>query len=184
MKTLIVNNHTKHIQELSSLFPNSSIIKKEDLKNTNITDYDLVVISGGSNVPTVLRHPEQYINEILLIKNTNIPILGICLGSELITYTYGGELKELPEEHNGEVIIKIKDLSLLNTIGTLEFYAQEGHRIGVKTLPKNFISCAYSDHGIEIFKHTSKPIIGLQFHPEIQRSAEMMNWVFNTFKLV
>lgn len=183
MKTLIINNHTTHIKELLSLFPDSTVLKKEDIKNTDTNEYDLIVISGGSNVPTVLRHPEQYIDEILIIKNTTTPILGICLGSELLTYVYGGELQELPQEHRGQVAMKVKDLSLSKAIGGLEFIAQEGHRIGIKTLSEGFTSCAYSDHGIEIFKHNSKPIIGLQFHPEMQKDEKLLKWVFSTLKL-
>lgn len=184
MKTLIINNHTKHIEELVSLFPNSTVIKKENIKSVETNNYDLLVISGGSNVPTVLRHAEQYFDEIQLIKNCSVPILGICLGSELITYVYGGELQELPEGHNGSVVMKVKDLSLSEAVGSLELGAQEGHRISIKTLPEDFISCAYSDHGIEIFRHVSKPIIGLQFHPELQKNEKLLNWIFNTLKVV
>ncbi len=184
MKTLIINNHTKHIQELVSLFPNSTVLQKEDLRNADTNNYDLVIISGGSNVPSVVDRSEQYIDEISLIKNSPLPILGICLGSELITYIYGGELMWLPEKHSGPVSMKVKDLSLSEAIGSLEFSAQEGHQVGIKSLPKDLISCAYSNHGIEIFKHVSRPIIGLQFHPEMQKDEKLLNWIFNTLKLV
>ncbi len=184
MKTLIINNHTKHIQELVLLFPNSTVFQKEDLGDVDTNNYDLIIISGGSNVPSVVDHPEQYIDEILLIKNSSIPILGICLGSELITYIYGGELVWLSEKHSGPVIMKVKDLSLSGSIGSLELTAQEGHQVGIKSLSKDLISCAYSNHGIEIIKHVSRPIIGLQFHPEMQKDEKLLSWIFNTLKLV
>lgn len=184
MKTLIINNHTTHIKELISLFPDTTVLQKENLKDVDIDNYDLIVISGGSNVPSIVDHSEQYIDEISLIKNSAIPILGICLGSELITYVYGGELVWLPEKHGGPVNIKIKDLSLSEAMGALEFNAQEGHMVGIKTLPDDFISCAYSEHSIEIIKHKSKPIIGLQFHPELQKDEKLLGWIFNTLRLV
>lgn len=184
MKTLIINNHTKDIEELTYLFPNSTVIQKEGVGDVKTDNYDLVVISGGSNVPTVLRHPEQYLEEIQFIRNCSVPILGICLGAELINYVYGGELQELPEEHKGPVSIKVKDLSLSNAIGALDFEARENHQIAVKNLSKDFISCAYSEHGIEVFKHNSKPVVGLQFHPELQKDEKLLGWVFNTLKVV
>ena len=73
MKTLIINNRSKYINELSSLFSNVTILNKENLtKDFDVTTYDLIVLSGGSNVPTVLRHPEAYSDELELIKNANI----------------------------------------------------------------------------------------------------------------
>ncbi len=82
MQTLIIDNHTKHLSELVSLFQNVTILKKEELvKGQNFDIYDAIVFSGGSDVPTVLRHLDDYILEIEIIKNSKIPIIGICLGA-------------------------------------------------------------------------------------------------------
>jgi anthranilate/para-aminobenzoate synthase component II len=113
MKTLIINNHSNYIKELVSLFSDVVIIDKQTLtKDFNITNYDLIVLSGGSNVPTVLRHPEEYIYEISIIKESKIPVLGICLGAEIICEAYGGKLQELTEEHRGVITLQITNLDL------------------------------------------------------------------------
>ncbi len=178
MKTLIINNKSKYIQELASLFPNVVVLDKENLtKNFDTTAYNLIVLSGGSNVPTVLRHPEEYNIEIELIKNTNVPIIGICLGAEIITKAFDGELQELPKEHRGIVNLGITHPDLEKILGTQHLEVTEGHHIGIKTLPKDFISCAESEHGVEIIKHKNKPIIGVQFHPEISNNKVIVQWL-------
>ena len=185
MKALIINNHSKYIKELSSLFSDVIVLDKENLtKDFDITSYDLLVLSGGSNVPTVLRHPEEYAFEINLVKNKQIPVLGICLGGEIITKAFNGELQELSEKHRGIIKLKIKDIKLKLKLGEDEFEAIEGHQIGIRTLPENFVSCASSKHGIEILKHINKPIIGFQFHPEISNNKKLFDWIFETLNLI
>jgi len=184
MKTLIINNHSKHIKELSSLFSDVTILDKEKItKDFDITNYNLLVLSGGSNVPTVLRHREEYTPEIDLVKQSKIPVLGICLGAEIICEAYNGKLEELPEEHKGIIQLRIEDIKLKSLLCSDEIEVIEGHQIGIKTLPEGFLSCASSEHGIEILKHTNKPIIGFQFHPEISNNKKLFDWIFETLNL-
>ena len=178
MKTLLVNNHTKHLKELISLFSNTTIIEKENLKNgVDLSLYDLLVFSGGSDVPTVLRHPEEYSLEMNLIREANISILGICLGAEIIIKAFGGELRELSEEYRGNVKLRITDekLKLLNGSDVLE--VKEGHHVGIKNVPNDFTICAYSEHSPEIIRHTRKPILAIQFHPEISKNENLIKWL-------
>lgn len=184
MKTLVINNHSKHIKELSSLFSDVTILDKEKItKNFDITNYNLLVLSGGSNVPTVLRHREAYAFEINLIKQSKIPVLGICLGAEIICEAYNGKLEELPEKHKGIIKLKIKDNKLKSLLDSDEIEVTEGHQIVIKNLPEGFVSCASSEHGIEILRHANKPIIGFQFHPEISNNKKLFDWIFETLKI-
>lgn len=184
MKTLIINNHSKYIKELVSSFSDVVVVDKENLtEDFNTNDYNLIVVSGGSDIPTVLRHPEKYICEINIIKKSKIPVLGICLGAEIICVAYGGELEQLKEDHRGNIRLEIKDNKLKSILGSNEIDVRESHQNGIKILPINFIPCAFSEHGIEIFKHQEKPIIGFQFHPEISNNKKIFDWIFETFNL-
>jgi GMP synthase (glutamine-hydrolysing) len=165
------------------MFSDVIVFDKENItKDFDVRNYDLLVLSGGSNVPTVLRHREEYSFEIDLVKKSNIPILGICLGAEIITEAFNGKLEQLSEEHRGIVELQIIDIDLQKVIREESIKVNEGHHIGIKTLPKEFISCAKSKHGIEILKHNYKSIIGFQFNPEISDNKKLFDWVFEVFK--
>jgi GMP synthase-like glutamine amidotransferase len=184
MKTLIVDNHTKHIQELGSLFSNPYIIQKEDLKeHSDFRECALIIFSGGSSVPTVLEHPEEYAVEIAVIKNSAVPIIGICLGAEIITEAFGGKLVDLKTKHRGFVRLEIEDDRLQTLIRSHTLEVFEGHRIGIERLPEDFVSCAHSEHGVEILKHKTRPIIGFQFHPEVSKNIEMLQWIIETLNI-
>ena len=96
---------------------------------------------------------------------------------------FKGELQELAKEHRGTVRLKIIDEKLKSIINSDALEVTEGHHIGIKILPKNFISCAYSNHGVEIVKHKNKPIVGFQFHPEISKNQKILKWAFETLNL-
>lgn len=174
MNILIIDNHTKHLRELASCFSKTPrIINKEEFEaEPDLEGYDLIVISGGSNIPTALRHPDHYKKEIQLIRDSKTPILGICLGAELIALSFGAELKELPETMNQAIKLGGEKINIC-----------EHHRIGFDVLPPELISLAKSEHCIEVFKHVTKPIIGIQFHPEVGHHRELFSWALKEFKL-
>ena len=181
MKILLINNHTKFLDEIISFLPGEvTVCDKDKLDNIEeFKNYNLVVFSGGSNVPTVMRHPDLYLKEISIIKNTNLPILGICMGAELISVAFGGTLKDLVNKLDGEYNINIIENQARNIIGDI-VKVFEGHSVGIDYLPKCLEVIASSDNCIEIFKHREKAILGLQFHPEIDTNVNLKNWIFNS----
>ncbi len=184
MKTLIVNNHTKHLEELCELFSFPVVIQKEEFNNSiDLNEYNLIVFSGGSHIPGVFYHPEQYKIEIDFIKNNTIPVIGVCLGMEIIVEAFGGKLFELSQKHRGNINLIINNKELINCINSSVLEVFEGHSIGTEVLPDDFISCAYSEHGIEIIKHKERPILGFQFHPEVSKNKNLILWIEKTLDL-
>lgn len=182
MKILLIDNHSKHKNELLALLSNhAEVATQEELMIPGLDEYGLIVLSGGFHVPGVLHNPEAYSKEIELVRTTKTPILGICLGSEIIVTALGGSLQEIGE-HKGEVVIKVIDESLKKVLGKDNLLVYESHRVAVKDLPDTMIACAYSEHACEIIKHATRPIIGIQFHPEVDLHKGFMSWVINSFK--
>ena len=185
MKTLIIDNHTKYRAELRNSLPGSiEVIRREDVSPMiTLDNYDLLVLSGGHGVSSVSHHPIEYAFEMQFVREAKIPILGICLGSEIITYALGGELKSLDHLHQGGVEITITDEPLLEKLGKNVITVYEYHQWGTSVLPPNTIACAHSDHGPEIIKHADKPIIAIQFHPEVSQIPQLFDWVLENFKI-
>ncbi len=180
MKILLVNNHTNNVDKLIRFLPGDVIVCDKDKFNSGIDlgEYSLIVFSGGSHIPTVMRHPDYYKEEVYMIQNTKLPILGICFGSEVLAVAFGGSVKELNKKIKGDYLINIKDEAVKNILGD-SIKVFEGHTFGVDVLPDCFDIIADSQDGVEIFKHKEKPILGLQFHPEIDTNTDLKNWIFN-----
>ncbi len=185
MSILIIDNHSASLLELIDSFPVApTVISKENFDDgIDLKPYNLIVLSGGSHMPTVLHHPEHYAKEMELIKTSSIPLLGICLGAEIIATAFGSTLKKLEHKHIGHVSLTIDDDTLKKDLDAKEVNFFEAHGIGIAKLPDCLIACAHSDHGIEIYRHAQKSIIGLQFHPEIDKNHALFAWIFETLGL-
>jgi anthranilate synthase component 2 len=99
----------------------------------------------------------------------DLPILGVCLGHQSIGQAYGGEVirakalmhgKTSPIHHTGKGVFA----GLPNP-----FTATRYHSLSVRreTLPKVLEITAWTDDGeVMGFQHVSRPVFGVQFHPE------------------
>jgi anthranilate synthase component II len=99
----------------------------------------------------------------------DLPILGVCLGHQSIGQAYGGEViraksimhgKTSQIHHNGKGVFK----GLPNP-----FTATRYHSLAVRreSLPDDLEVTAWTDDGeIMGFQHKTRPVHGVQFHPE------------------
>jgi len=169
MKFLIIDNHSKHIREIVKLFHGLEVevIDVLDLDKIDFSLYDAFILSGSSKY-SVVSNVDIYSLEIELIKKSDKPILGICLGFELICYAFDEMLEFYKKrlEGNFEVDIILEDKLLEGISSPLTVYGAHKWTIS-KT---NFLKVlATSNSGIEILKHPEKLIYGLQFHPEAKK---------------
>ncbi len=169
MRVLLVDNNTEFQTNIRGLlsdydvdtihFRSLSTLSKKALR-----EYDLIVLSGGTG-PTVKRNHHQYGLEVDIILHSKTPIIGICLGAQLIAHTYGARLTKLPKRVKG--IVKIFGVRQ-NPFNY--FYHGErvfaSHEWRITDLPHELECLAASGDGVEMFRHVKKPIYGLQFHPE------------------
>ncbi|MDH3361420.1 MAG: type 1 glutamine amidotransferase [Nitrosopumilus sp.] len=143
------------------------------------SQFSLVIILGG---PESANDDLHYLQaEQHLIKNyveKNIPVLGICLGSQLIAKTFGGKVYRGPKKEIGFY----NDLKIVNNSNFFSgfknpFTVFHWHA-DTFDLPQGAIRLASSDHyPNQAFQY--KSAIGLQFHLEINEA--MVNlWLDNT----
>lgn len=98
-----------------------------------------------------------------------IPILGVCLGHQAIAVAFGGRFKEAKAILHGKTakILHSRD-PLFERIPS-PFEAMRYHSLAVDphSLPEELEVIAHAEDGeIMAIKHCSKPIYGVQFHPE------------------
>lgn len=97
----------------------------------------------------------------------SMPVLGICLGHQALAQHLGGTIahaqeprhgKASPIHHNGDALFD----GMENP-----FEAGRYHALIVETLPPNCVALAHSQTGENMaFKHKTRPLYGVQFHPE------------------
>ncbi len=169
MKILVINNHGQYNHRIhralhylkipSELIPNTTSLKEIKEK-----DPAGLILGGGPSI-------ERAGNCAEYIEKLEIPILGICLGHQIIAKTFGGEIGIAGIESYAKVRLNIVDKDdIFKGLGdSVEVWAS--HKDEVKTLPKDFKLLASSSIcGVEAMKHQTKPIYGIQFHPEVHHT--------------
>jgi GMP synthase (glutamine-hydrolysing) len=126
--------------------------------------YDKVILSGRRK-----NSKENNVINSKIIKycfGTDIPILGICYGAEIIALTLGGSIYRMSSHVQGTISVTIsKPNYLIPDRKSVSVY--ENHRYCISKLPENFDSIASSQFcKHEVFSHRKKKIFGIQFHPE------------------
>lgn len=161
MKILLIDNGTTLLNKLRKLIPGEEIVHTFDNFDTDTTDFNLVILSGGSRYQLV-GNENKFSKEINFIQNTNVPVIGICFGYELIAIAFGATLKELSENKKGMYEVQVLDEHL----GKRIVRVYESHKWVVDSLSGVFEVLGISNDGPEIIKHKQKTIYGMQFHPE------------------
>ena len=126
---------------------------------------DKIVISPGPCTPL-----EAGIS-VELIQSANVPILGVCLGHQSIGAAFGGNIIKANELYHGKKSnIKHSGDSIFSGINNLHSVVRYHSLIVEKdTLPKELKIIATLDDDADVImaiEHESKPIYGVQFHPE------------------
>jgi GMP synthase-like glutamine amidotransferase len=175
MKIAIIDNGTRFIGELARFAQAGganevTTFNLDQIDDASLASCDLVILSGAVRDP-VGANPEKYQKEIELVKTTEKPVLGICMGFEIIAYAFGSDLERM---HNKES--RILSLNWVATSPITECFnsieVQEHHRWRIKKLGDELMAIAESEDGIEIIKHKDRPIYGFQFHPELNDSVD------------
>jgi GMP synthase (glutamine-hydrolysing) len=144
-------------------------------------DFDALMIFGGSmHVDQNDEHrwldPEkQFIREVL---DSGVPILGVCLGSQLLAEAAGASPHRAPEPEIGWYEIEITDAGAADPVlgplaPSVELF--EWHHY-VAPLPPGAVELARTPHCVQAFRIEGKPAWGLQFHAEVTRES-LWGWL-------
>jgi anthranilate synthase component 2 len=125
-----------------------------------------IVLSPGPCTP---NEAGICLDLVALAAETNIPLLGVCLGHQSIGQAFGGNVVRAPLPMHGKVSqIKHYGRSVFKDLPT-PFAATRYHSLIVErgTVPPDLVITAETDDGIVMgLQHRSLPIHGVQFHPE------------------
>ncbi|HET7528716.1 MAG TPA: hypothetical protein VFJ84_00610 [Candidatus Saccharimonadales bacterium] len=134
---------------------------------------DLVVLSGGggegSEIHDSYSHNKLwYQDQINYVLSSQKPIIGLCMGFEVIARAYGSRVLELKDYITGFRRLKTTEAGL-SSLGGQSLTQYENHRFYVPEIsPGEFTVLARSETGVEMVRHRTRPILATQFHPEIR----------------
>jgi anthranilate synthase/aminodeoxychorismate synthase-like glutamine amidotransferase len=125
-----------------------------------------VVISPGPGRP---EHAGRTISMIAAAERWGIPVLGVCLGHQAIAHHHGARVERAPSPRHGKTSSIRHDGTGLFAGIPSPFEAGRYHSLIVRDerLPAELAVTAVSDDGLVMaIAHRSKPVFGVQFHPE------------------
>ncbi|MBI4033857.1 gamma-glutamyl-gamma-aminobutyrate hydrolase family protein [Candidatus Saccharibacteria bacterium] len=173
MRILLIDNHTEHKRALVEALAGHEVEVQQYHPGLNfqVDGKDLVILSGGGGEgfeidDTDRRGKLWYEDEINFVRACPKPLLGICMGFEIICRAHGSKVEEMTEVINGPAYLKLTR-SGRKLLPHRKIHQYEAHKWRVKKSPKGFKPLAKSPTGIEIIKHKKRPIIATQFHPEL-----------------
>ena len=126
-----------------------------------------IILSGGKGNP---YEPLNLTSNFIALMNFNVPVLGFCLGHEIIAVSYRGRIKKLSEYHAKKELVTITNPEdpIFEGIDKKDVMLVKRHLYHVAELPSDFVSLATSETcSNEIIRHQTKPVYGFQSHPEV-----------------
>lgn len=146
-------------------------------------DYDFskekangILISNGPGDPKVCKSTIENTKRAI---EKNIPILGICLGSQILALAAGANTYKLKYGHRGHN-------QPCNEQGTKRCYItsqNHGYAVDSETLPEDWREWFINDNDgtNEGIIHISKPFFAAQFHPEASPGPDDSEFIFDMF---
>ena len=184
-KILVVDNHDSFVfnivQYLDELGATTQVVKNEEIDPKDCQNFDGVVISPGPGNP---QNAGASIGVVKFCYQNEIPVLGICLGLQVIGAAYGAKISSAPELLHGRTSEILHDGTELFKDIPNNFIATRYHSLAIEpdSMPAELqITAKCSDGTIMGISHRSKKIVGVQFHPEAvltQFGYELLaNWL-------
>ena len=171
MTLLVIDNYDSFTYNLvhyaQELGADTRVIRNDDMSAAEALKLGAkaILISPGPKTPT----EAGMCLDILKTVPDSLPIFGVCLGMQSMGQAFGGKVVAAKEIMHGKTSQIEHDNSGVFKGLPDPFIATRYHSLAVerKSLPDTLIANAWTADGeIMGVRHTSRPIHGVQFHPE------------------
>lgn len=136
--------------------------------------YDGLIISNGPGDP---KMADKTVTTVKKAIEKKMPILGVCLGNQILALAAGGDTYKLKFGHRGQNQPAILE-------GTERCYiTTQNHGFAVGKIPPGFKTWFVNanDNTNEGIIHTEYPFMSAQFHPEANPGPVDTEWIFDYF---
>lgn len=144
----------------------------------NHIDFDGLFISNGPGDPNKCDAAVEHIRRFLASPQIR-PLMGICMGNQLLGRAAGAQVYKLPyghRSHNQPVRMEGTDKCFITS-------QNHGYAVNPSTLDDDWIPyfTNLNDGSNEGIKHTSRPWFSAQFHPEAASGPTDTEFLFDDF---
>lgn len=170
VRTLLVDNYDSFTYNLYQLLgevngqPPVVVRNDVDWSALHLGDYDNIVVSPGPGRPDRER---DFGVGTRAIRDSGLPVLGVCLGHQGMAALFGGTVGHAPEPMHGRLSrIRHSGEDLFAGLPS-PFSVVRYHSLTVTGLPDELEGVAWTEDGILMgLRHRTRPLWGVQFHPE------------------
>ncbi|MFA6490215.1 MAG: GMP synthase subunit A [Candidatus Micrarchaeia archaeon] len=139
-------------------------IVQKNTRPKEIAEGSAIILSGGPSSVT----KDNFFSLPTQIKKANKPLLGICLGHQLVALSLGGNVMKGKSAEYGVSKIEVDSEGTILEGMPKSFNAWVSHFDEVVKMPPGFTQLAHSETcGIEAMENLEKKIFSVQFHPEV-----------------
>jgi len=155
---------TRKFRELG--YTSEIITPDEGLERIKDQRPKVLVLSGGPQ--SVFEDQTDYSP---FFKSADLPILGICYGMQILGQFFGGKVeKGVQGEYGLAALHTVGDFLVPGLPKTSNVWMSHSDHVSV--LPKGFKQVFSSENGLVAgIKSEDRPILGLQFHPEVHHTV-------------
>lgn len=183
MRTLLIDNYDSYTYNLYQLMAEvygtePIVVYNDDPRwhELDIRDFDAAVISPGPGRPAS-RRDFGYSRDVL--RHTELPVLGVCLGHQGVGLVAGAEIRRAPRPRHGHTTTVRHTGEGIFAGLPQRFTAVRYHSLCVADpLPSALEATAWAEDGVIMgLRHRSAPRWGVQFHPEsicTEHGAQLM----------
>ncbi|QHC68940.1 aminodeoxychorismate/anthranilate synthase component II [Rathayibacter sp. VKM Ac-2801] len=173
-RILVVDHHDSFVFTLVSylreLGAEVDVVEGDELGTEALLaraeDADGVLVSPGPGRPEDVPASTALVR---LAEATGRPLLGVCLGHQVLAHALGARVTEAPELLHGRTSAVLHDGDPLFDGLPSGFAAMRYHSLAVdgESIPEELRVTARTPEGVVMaVRHRSAPLVGVQFHPE------------------
>ena len=172
-RVVVVDHHDSYTYNLVHLVASVTGVLPEVVEHDEIGaeallagGYSHIVLSPGPGNPDTTR--DFSVGRAVLLES-EVPVLGVCLGMQGLVSVYGGRVVQVPPAHGDVAVIEHDGRGVFRGVPQ-RFHAVRYHSLAAVALPVVLEETAWCQgedgHVVMAVAHREKPLWGVQFHPE------------------